>query len=56
MSLSTIHQQMERKQDFKKECRFDKCKFEGLDEHDCLFINQNNRQLFKHFDELIYII
>ena len=36
-----------------KECRFDKCKFEGLDKHDFLFINQNNRELFKNFDELI---
>ena len=36
-----------------KECRFDRCKFEGLDKHDFLFINQNNRQLFKNFDELI---
>ena len=35
------------------ECRFDKCKFEGLDKHDFLFINQNNRELFKNFDELI---
>ena len=36
-----------------KECRFDKCKFEGLDKHDFLFINQNNRELFQNFDELI---
>ena len=36
-----------------KECRFDKCKFEDLDKHDFLFINQNNCELFKNFDELI---
>ena len=36
-----------------KECRFDRCKFEGLDKHDFLFINQNNRELFKNFDELL---
>ena len=36
-----------------KECRFDRCKFEGLDKHDFLSINQNNRKLFKNFDELI---
>ena len=36
-----------------KECRFDKCKFEGLDKHDSLFIDHNNRELFKDFDELI---
>ena len=36
-----------------KECRFNKCKFEGLDKHDFLFINQNNRELFKNFDELV---
>ena len=35
-----------------KECRFDKCNFEGLDKHDFLFINQNNRESFKNFDEL----
>ena len=36
-----------------KECIFDRCKFEGLDKHDSLFINQNNRELFKKFHELI---
>ena len=36
-----------------KECRFDRCKFEGLDKQDFLFINQNNRELFKNFDELM---
>ena len=36
-----------------KDCRFDKCKFEGFGKHDFLFINQNNRELFKDFDELI---
>ena len=36
-----------------KEFRFNKCKFEGLDKHDFLFINQNIKILFKNFDELI---
>ena len=36
-----------------KECRLDKCKLEGLDKHDFLFINRNNRELFKNFDELV---
>ena len=36
-----------------KECRLDKSKLVGLYKHDFLFINQNNRELFKNFDELI---
>ena len=36
-----------------KECRFERCNFEGLDKQDFLFINQSNRELFKNFDELI---
>ena len=36
-----------------KECRFDRCQFEGLHKHDFLLIDQNNRELFKNFDELI---
>ena len=30
-----------------KECRFDKCKFEGLHKHDFLFINQNKKSRLK---------
>ena len=39
-----------------KECRFDKCKFEGLDKHDFPLINQDKKELSQNFDELIQII
>ena len=48
-----ILHQMVKKHEFQKNVDFDKCKIEGLDKHDFLFINQRNLELFKNFDELI---
>ena len=51
-----ILQQMVKKHEFQKNVEKTIIQKKGLDKHDLLFINQNNRELFKNFDELIQII